>query len=125
MNETLKPYVEKLLNGGMKTAEEVLKFVEVQTPELMNEILIWGAVSEISAPIIGVVMVVLAFIMHFSLKKEKEYYEGSGEGPPIFLATLIGWAVGSILFLVQIFDVLYPLIAPRLYILEKISTFIK
>lgn len=34
MNPTLEPYVKKLLDGGMKTAEEVAPFIEKQTPEL-------------------------------------------------------------------------------------------
>lgn len=126
MNETLKPYVEKLLNGGMKTAEEILKFVEMQTPELMNEMLLWGAVSEIAAPIIGILMIVFGFIIHYKLKNTESYYEvDCVSEPPIFMFTVILWFGGLLLFFVQIFDVLYPLIAPRFYILEKISTFIK
>jgi hypothetical protein len=37
--ETLEPYVKKLLDGGMKTAEDIAKFIEVQTPELGKEII--------------------------------------------------------------------------------------
>lgn len=53
MNETIEPYVKKLLDGGMKTAEDVAKFIETQTPELGKEMIAWGAVSEIVAPLIG------------------------------------------------------------------------
>ena len=55
MNETLEPYVKKLLDGGMKTAEDVAKFIEVQTPELGKEIIMWGAVSEVVAPLFAIV----------------------------------------------------------------------
>lgn len=124
MNETLKPYVEKLLNSGMKTAEDVLKFVEVQTPELMNEMLLWGAVSELSPVIFGFLLFASATVIHFACRKVKSYYE-CYEAPPPFVGVFIAWVLGATLFIVEIFDVLYPLIAPRLYILEKISSFIK
>lgn len=124
MNETLEPYVKKLLDGGMKTAEDVAKFIETQTPELSREIIAWGAVSEIVAPLIGLTLFLAMLILHIRYKDSENYYCGS-HNPPGFPFIIIPGTGGIIIFIAQIMDVIYPLVAPRLYILEKIASFIK
>lgn len=125
MDETYKPYVEKLLAGGMKTAEDVAKFVETQTPELGREIIMWGAVSEIVAPLMGMLIIVAAIYMHIKCSHTETYYTGSRENPPGVPFVIVFGLVGFGIFAAEILDVFYPLVAPRMYILEKISTFIK
>jgi len=129
MNETLKPYLEKLLSSGAKTVEEAAKFIETQTPELGNEIIRWGAISESAAPLIFGVFMFLCVIFHFTLAKTKWYISGSLDerngDPPAWLFNLAVFVLFFICFAVQMIDVLYPLVAPRLYILEKISSLIK
>ena len=124
MNDTLKPYVEKLLDSGMKTAEDVLKFVETQAPILGEEIIVWGAVSESVHPLIGILLIGASIFLHVKCRDSKYYYEADW-APPAFLITLVLFVIGVFIFIFEIFDVLYPLIAPRLYMLEKISTLIK
>lgn len=125
MNETLEPYVKKLLDGGMKTAEDVAKFIEVQTPELGKEIITWGAVSEIVAPLFSIVLLLTAVFLHVKCKTSKCYYDSPACDPPLVLLPVGMIVFGSLLFFCQILDVVYPFLAPRLYILEKISSFIK
>lgn len=125
MNETLKPYLEKLLSSGAKTVEEAAKFIETQTPELAGEIIRWGAVSEVVAPIIGLILAIWAACLHFKYKNHVLYNTWNESHPPIILASLVGFIGGTVIFLMNIVDVLYPLVAPRLYILEKISFLIK
>jgi hypothetical protein len=125
MNTTLEPYLKKLLDGGMKTAEEAVNFIEMQAPQLMHETIVWGAVSEMIAPLIGLLLVGLAIIFHKFLSKwgTNGYYE-SDEFPAVILTALFSFA-GLTIFCCQIMDVLYPLIAPRVFLLEKISALIK
>jgi len=125
MNETIEPYVKKLLDGGMKTAEDVAKFIETQTPELGREMIAWGTVSEIVAPLIGLTLFLTMLILHIRYKDYKNYYCGSAENPPGFPFIVIPGMVGMIIFIAQVMDVIYPLVAPRLYVLEKIASFIK
>ena len=125
MNETIEPYVKKLLDGGMKTAEDVAKFIETQTPELGKEMIAWGAVSEIVAPLIGLTLFLTMLILHIRYKDYESYYCGSSQDLPGFPFIAIPGMVGMIIFIAQIMDVIYPLVAPRLYILEKIASFIK
>ena len=127
MNPTLEPYVKKLLDGGMKTAEEVASFIEKQTPELCREIITWGAVSQSIAPIVGLIMVFGSLFMHYKLHEKEWYYSCGKDGshPPPVILPFFAACLGFTIFLIEISDALYPLIAPRLYILEKISGLIK
>jgi uncharacterized protein with PQ loop repeat len=123
--ETLQPYVKKLLDGGMKTAEDIAKFIETQTPELGKEIITWGAASEIVAPIFGLLLIAVTIWLHFTYRKEKWYIASEDFDMPFVVLNIVVFLIGMLLFFVQIMDVLYPIMAPRLYILEKISSFIK
>lgn len=129
MNETIQPYLEKLLSSGAKTVEEAAKFIETQTPELASEIVRWGAISEIAAPLIFLMLMLICVAFHFALKKAKWYIAGSLDerngDPPAWPLNLLPFIVFFIGFAVQMVDVLYPIVAPRLYILEKISSLIK
>lgn len=125
MDQTLEPYVKKLLDGGMKTAEDIAKFVEVQTPELGKEIITWGAASEIVAPIFGLLLVAVTLWLHFNYCKVQWYTASNYDEVPFVVVNAAAFLVGTLLFFIQIMDVLYPLLAPRLYILEKVSSFVK
>lgn len=126
MDETYKPYVEKLIAGGMKTAEDVAKFVETQTPELGKEIIMWGAVSETIAPLMGMLILASAIYIHSKCSHTETYYTGShNENPPGVPFVIAFGLLGFGIFAAEILDVFYPLVAPRMYILEKVSSFIK
>jgi hypothetical protein len=125
MNPTLEPYIKKLLDGGMKTAEDVASFIEKQTPELGREIITWGAVSESVWPILGLLMLAICVFLHKKLSKKPLYYDNEFGDPP-FVLFVVGLGLGgTAMFSLTIMSVLYPIIAPRLYILEKISVLIK
>lgn len=126
MNTTLEPYLKKLLDGGIKTAEEAVKFIEIQAPQLMHETIVWGSVSEMIAPLIGVLFIVVAAFIHKYLKPwgDDGYYNSKTEGPAV-LITIIVAAIGIVIFLFNIMDVLYPIVAPRVFLLERISELIK
>jgi H+/Cl- antiporter ClcA len=126
MNPTLEPYVKKLLDGGMKTAEDVASFIEKQTPELGREIITWGAISESIAPIVALCMVFAALMFHIKHHKKEWYYSlGQHGSPPAVLVPIFIASFGLLVFFMGISDAIYPLVAPRLYILEKISDLIK
>jgi hypothetical protein len=125
MNPTLEPYIKKLLDGGMKTAEDVASFIEKQTPELGREIITWGAVSESVWPILGLLMLAFSVYLHKKLNKKPLYYDNEYGDPPWALVVFCLGLAGTTIFSLTIMSVLYPIIAPRLYILEKISVLIK
>jgi hypothetical protein len=125
MDEIYKPYFEKLLAGGMKTAEDVAKFVETQTPELGKEILMWGAVSELVVPLIAFIAILSAIFIHIKCKESECYFKANYGDLPLVVFNVGYFIIANITFWSHIMDVFYPLIAPRMYILEKVSSFIK
>lgn len=125
MNETIEPYVKKLLDGGMKTAEDVAKFIETQTPELGKELIMWGSVSELVAPLTGVAILIASIWLHLKYRKDEDYNNGNHRNPPAFPFVVASGLIGLFMFMFEFMDVLYPIVAPRLYILEKISSFVK
>jgi hypothetical protein len=129
MNTTLEPYVKKLLDGGMKTAEDVASFIEKQTPELGREMITWGAISASVWPILGLLLIAGCVYLHkkFGQHAPEGYYDCGkyGDHPPGISGVGVLMLIGILMFALNILDVVYPLVAPRLYILEKISGLIK
>lgn len=125
MDENLQPYVKKLLDGGMKTAEEVAKFIETQTPELGKEVIAWGAISESVAPLMGLIIICSSIYIHIKCKKLEWYIPETSYDFPAIVLNVIAFIFGNGVFWSSIMDVFYPIFAPRLYILEKISQLIK
>jgi hypothetical protein len=58
-------------------------------------------------------------------KKEWYYSLGQHGSPPAVLVPIFIAFIGLLIFFAEISDAIYPLVAPRLYILEKISDLIK
>lgn len=125
MKETLEPYFKKMLEVGIKSAEDMAEFIEIQTPGLGKEMIAWGAVSEIVAPLIGIIIFFTMLWLHLKYRNCENYHTGSHMGPPGFPFVLIPASAGLILFFTEVMDVVFPLVAPRLYILEKVASFIK
>jgi hypothetical protein len=109
----------------MKTAEDVAKFVETQTPELGREMIMWGSVSEIVAPLIAFIAILSAIFIHIKCKKSEGYYGARYGELPFVAVNVFYFIVANIVFWANIMDVIYPLVAPRLYILEKAAALIK
>lgn len=122
--QTLDSTLSAFVDGGAKKAEEILSFIEKETPLLMDEIIRWGVISEMVAPIVGLALIVFAIIFHNVYKKRGEdgYYKATKTCPSLVIFTIISLVIGGLTFLIQIMDVIYPLVAPRMFILDKIKT---
>lgn len=122
--QTLDNALSTFISGGAKKAEDVLAFIERETPLLMDEMIRWGVISEIVAPIIGLAIIIFGIIFHNFYKKwgTDGYYKDTNYCPPLVIVSIISLAIGLLVFFIQIIDVLYPLFAPRMFILDKIKT---
>ncbi len=122
--QTLDNTLSAFVDGGAKKAEEILSFIEKQTPLLMDEIIRWGVISELVAPIVGLAFIVFAVIFHSVYKKwgNDGYYGDTTDCPPLVIVSIFSLIIGGLIFLVQTIDVIYPLVAPRMFILDKIKT---
>lgn len=137
MKELLEPYLKMALESGAKTAEQAANFVMTQSPELVKEVILWGWVSQLLAPIFGLILIILGIYLHLKYHKQKlkedgsidrgnsGYWTGDASYPPGILGVLLMFGFGCLIFFCNIADVLYPLVAPRLYLIETLAKLIK
>lgn len=129
MKELLEPYLKMALENGAKTAEQAANFVITQSPELVKEVIMWGWVSEILAPLFGLTVILMAIYFHMKYKNSEDtegYWDScDGSNPPGALLNAILFIAGLLIFFGNIMDVVYPLVAPRLYLIETLSKLIK
>lgn len=125
MNETLQKLAEKAAEAGIKTGEQLVEFIKVQTPDVLDEIVRWGIISEMGAPCIALLIMVACIGIHQKFKNGEFYREGDYDWPPGFILNITLFGIGLIIFVVEIMDILYPLVAPKLYILETLSKLVK
>ena len=128
MNDILEPYVKKALDAGSKGLEDICNFISTQAPELVKEIITWGVLSELCAPIVGLLLMIWVFIYYLKARKKETSFYNSKDSEKFPFGKVFTWSfflVGLLIFLSQIGEVIYPLVAPRLYLLEKISTLVK
>ena len=130
MKELLEPYLKMALESGAKTAEQAANFVMTQSPELVKEVIMWGWVSEAIAPCVFLILICTSICLHIAFKKDTAdkdgfYWHGEHEVfPGIFFNSLM-LIICVIGFFANIMDMLYPLVAPRLYLIETLSHLIK
>lgn len=123
MSDILNKLIETAAEKGMKTAESVANFAYEQSPLLCEEVIRWGWISEITAPLIGLIFIITSLIFHVKFNKSKCYYDW--DLFPVIIITILFGIMGFLMFSLEIIDVLYPLVAPRLYLIEKFSQLIK
>lgn len=129
MNE-LETQLAELVKKGIEVAETTGNFVIDQAPQLLQEFYRWHIVSNI----MGIVISFL--VIYFSVKffkmcgrKEKEGYHNTkilnrfyevDEMPFLFLCLLCGGLNFTmfICFIIDLFDLVQLIVAPKLYLIE-------
>jgi hypothetical protein len=126
MNETLQKLAEKAVENGTKTVEQVVDFIKQQTPEVLDEVIRWGVISELPEIILSGITILICVIIHLKYSgKDNGYTNLNHDAPPGIMFNAFVFVISLVIFTVAIGDVLYPLVAPRLYIMETISELIK
>jgi hypothetical protein len=122
--ELLKTHLNGLIEKGAKSAEELVSFLETQAPLLCNEIITWGIIRQTPEVVVSLIFLTIAMFFHRKCKAQEWYYEGSDIPPGIFFTILLTLTGGAI-FITELMDVVFPIVAPRLYLLETASHLIK
>jgi hypothetical protein len=125
MNEKLTQIIEQAAEKGVKTAESLANFAFEQSPILCNEIIRWGWVSEIMAPLSFFIMIATTIVLHFKFKNNEFYKTGDNYNPPVYIFNICVSIFCAIGFCNEIVDVLYPLVAPRLYLMDIFSKLLR
>ncbi len=111
MEETL----EKLLLKALEVAEKTGEFVIEQAPDLLKEFYTWHTVADIFYILLSVILMAIGVTAF----KKLDVYNGS-EGKDAALVILMGASTtaGPLMFFMNLYDLLFILIAPKLYLIE-------
>ena len=118
ISKQLTPILEATKNGILKAAD----ILKEQVPDLVNEIYCWEFTMSIIGFLFGIVMLIgTCYIMHWSNKDDQKTGKSSGS----FGLLLLLFVGISFLIMISNFDWAKILIAPKLFLIEYISDFIK
>lgn len=121
MNEQAQKILEDLLKKASNGIDSAVSFSQAQIPDVIQQLLMWNAVSSAGIQIICVMAIIACvYLMIFAWNEGDD-----GEAVP---AVLFFTGVGSIACIVVIFnnfDWLKILLAPKLYLIEYAASLVK
>lgn len=128
MNEEAQKALAELLQKTLSGINTVTGFSQVQLPEVIQQLLVWNAVSSLLIQVVSIIYLV-AFIKYTPkiIRHMISYNCPKSEEPMYF----IGLIVASVIALVATiqsfdnFDWIKIWLAPKIYLLEYTSSLIK
>lgn len=121
MNEQAQKILEDLLKKASNGIDSAVSFSQAQIPDVIQQLLMWNAVSSAGIQIICVMAIIACvYLMIFAWNE--------GDDGEAVLAVLFFTVVGSIACIVVIFnnfDWLKILLAPKLYLIEYAASLVK
>ena len=122
-DEVLSEIVKKALNVAEKTG----KFVIEQAPMLLQEFYAWHIWSNIFFILLGISCIICGRRLPYSwLSKEEsnwdyKYFKKYGDEKEVIIAWAsygIGLLIGIVMLIVNVYNLVYILVAPKLYLID-------
>lgn len=111
--------------------ESTKDFALEQAPLVVNEIVMWGIGKYSFSVLLGLIFLVISFFSIRSAVNNKQVYfdQDNGDIPTkrffILLSGIISFIPGVLLFLINIYHLIFVLCAPRLYVIKTIADLFK
>jgi hypothetical protein len=126
MENQLEDQLSKLVGKSIEIAEKTGEFVVDQAPELLKEFYNWHIATCIFFIVFAIFIVIIGRILPTGwLSKEKDYYDTNFFGRHGDEGAVVGYAVffvcsliGLIMFFTNIYDLVFILVAPKIYLIE-------
>ncbi len=129
------PAVMERLNAAIAHIGEWVEtgeaFATEQVPLLVTEIIYWGVASAAFWVVLGACFLLAAtFAFRFGFKRWTEWSELDCDPEffrkvPTCVIVIVGGAVGFFMFTCNFMDMLKPLLAPRLYLIEYFQQLVR
>lgn len=134
MNEQLQNAVATILERAITGIDSSVDFMQAELPEVIEQLLMWYAVSNVVYAIIGIIFIYAAYLMVKKPNKEDENWmwewderrgKHSGTCESIFgVFAIFPGGVGFFLLL-NIMDSLKIWIAPKIWLMEYAASIVK
>lgn len=134
MSEQLEQTLSKILDKSIELAEKTGEFVIEQGTDLLQQFFMWHTTEAVMGIIIGICVLIVGFFIprtwsHRDKTKKLDIYEkyvkifgryyidNGSEGAAIIIL-VISLIAGWVVILVNLYNLVYILIAPKLYLIE-------
>jgi hypothetical protein len=129
MNEALEAKASELLvkmiDVTVQSVSDVVEFGKQQIPEVIHQLIMWNIAKVSIWMIVGVVIAVFLCQMGNRFKPNLNQYE-KGLGTFVqFIFWVVGLAVGGSMFVSNLLQVAYIVIAPKVWLIEYAAQLIK
>lgn len=130
----LEKQLAELVRKGIEVAEKTGEFVIEQAPDLLQEFYRWHMVKNSMSVVIGILIALLIFAAFKAVgSKEKQqgsalwdfdskilgrYYDEVGGWMLLLFGVGVGGGASLIWALSSLYDVIFILVAPKLYLIE-------
>lgn len=115
----------KMIDVTVQSVSDVVEFGKQQIPEVIHQLLMWNALK---ASIWVVVAVVFSIFLCTVVNRAKPVLNGSESGFGTFIQ-ILGWliamVVGGSVFMINLLQAAYILIAPKVWLIEYAAELIK
>jgi len=129
MNSKLEEQLEKVIEKSIEIAEQTGEFVINEGTDLLRQFFLWHTCKHAMLAFIGVLLIVTGrFLMYAWTRKadkdEKTSYDEAkifgriGEAVSTVISFVIPTIVGVLMVLVEGYQLLYVLVAPKLYLVD-------
>jgi hypothetical protein len=127
VNEVVADILQKSLNA----VQDGAIWLQGQLPDVIRQFILLHIAQAIFFICLGILIIVFGWVGYFKMKKLKtEYLKGnqtiyadsSGYTAGMILFAAFGSVLGSLFILMNLFDLLTLLIAPKIYLLEYVAS---
>lgn len=136
MNEQLQAALADLLTKSIAVFEQGGKFLQDQLPDVIQQLLLWNCLEYLAGFFIGVVMAVALYIGHrkfleFSKthiedkKKDRNSYDDGKDIYMFLLLDILLVPIPTLLMICNLLGFLKIWIAPKVWLIEYASKFVK
>lgn len=137
MSDKLAKGLEELLSMLVDTLKEGGQFVAEQTPLVVQEFLNWAIVKAGLGLLLGMILTIVGVLAVKKLLTTWQdpgtpYWKKRSYGDPevtglggvyMIIGTILGFA-GTLVTCINIYNLTYVIVAPRVYLIEQISNFL-
>lgn len=118
LEEKATDLLVKMIDVTVQSVSDVVEFGKQQIPDIINQLLMWKMAESSVWMVFGIVILVVGlFFSNYYYNRLEEAEQGLGMCIRIIGST-ISLVAGSIIIISNLLDVLYILLAPKVWLIE-------